>query len=66
MAIVWFSEYDRARLRREQAEAAKTRAEYDRICSKYARLASRDPSQIDFDKIGRLDIRPWPDRPNDA
>lgn len=57
MAMVWFSDEDRERMRRETAEAAEIRAEYDRICRKHAQPASREPPP-NWVKVGRLDIRP--------
>jgi hypothetical protein len=51
-------------MRRQKAELAEIGVEYDRICLEHARLASREPSSINFLKIGQLDIRPWPDRPD--
>ena len=56
LAIIWFTDEDRERMRRENAELAGIGAEYDRICFKYARLASREPSPINWDKISQLDI----------
>jgi hypothetical protein len=61
VTIRWFTDEDRERMRREAADAAEIGAEYDRICMKYARIASREPIPVDLDMFGRLDIRPWPE-----
>jgi hypothetical protein len=46
MAIVWFSDEDRERMRAEEAAVAEIRAELYRLYELYARPESREPSPI--------------------
>jgi hypothetical protein len=67
VAIIWFTDKDREDMRREKEQ----RIERDMLFFEFLReenpfrVASRELSPVDFDKMARLDIRPWPDRSDD-
>ena len=68
MAIVWFTDDDRQRMRAEKAERAEQHRR-DRLFLDF--LDERGDSSEDhllspqmIEMLGSLDIRPWPGRPN--
>lgn len=69
MAIVWFIDEDRERMRAERAERAEEMRhellffEFLRERGDCGNAVPMTPEQ--FDKVGLLDIRPWPDRPHE-
>ena len=63
MAIIWFSDEDRQRLRQEEAERVKREELFwEFVCQEEPfRVASREPLPFDVDRMAMLDIRPWPE-----
>ena len=72
MARIWFSDEDRQRMRAVRA-AQRESMERDLLFPEFFRVehpedvgTGHGATQELFDKIGRLDIRPRPDRPDEA
>ena len=72
MALIWFSDEDRQRMPAVRA-AQRELMERDLLFLEFLRVEHPEEvgighgaTQEFFDKIGRLDIRPRPDRPDEA
>lgn len=72
MALIWFSDEDRQRMRAERAEALE-QMERELLYLDFLRAEHPETegtryggTQEFMDKIGRLDIRPWSDQPDEA